>query len=117
MLNSISSFDHSHESFYHGMILGLLVTFESGYRLTSNRESGLGRFDIQLMPKDSKLPGVLMELKSTKDKNDDLKALAKAALEQIDEKRYDTEMRAEGVKDNIRIGIAFCGKMAEVEVE
>ena len=117
MLNSISSFDYSHESFYHGMILGLLVTFESGYRLTSNRESGLGRFDIQLMPRNSKLPGVLMELKSTKDKNDDLKALAKAALEQIDEKRYDTEMKAEGVDDIIRIGIAFCGKTAEVEVE
>ena len=64
-----------------------------------------------------KLPGVLMELKATKDKKEDLSALAKTALKQIGEKKYDTEMRAEGVKDIIRIGIAFCGKMAEVEVE
>ena len=95
----------------------MLITFESGYKLTSNRESDLGRFDTQLMPKDSKLLGVLMELKATKDKKDDLSALAKTALKQIGEKKYDTEMRAEGVKDIIRIGIAFCGKMAEVEVE
>ncbi len=117
MINSISSFDHADETFYHGMILGLLITFESGYRLTSNRESGLGRFDIQLMPKDSKLPGVLMELKATKDKKDDLSSLAKTALKQIDEKKYDTEMKEDGVKDIIKIGIAFCGKTAEVEVE
>lgn len=117
MINSISSFDHADETFYHGIILGLLITFESGYRLTSNRESGLGRFDIQLMPKDSKLPGVLMELKATKDKKDDLSALAKTALKQIGEKKYDTEMKAEGVKDIIKIGIAFCEKKAEVEVE
>lgn len=117
MINSISSFDHADETFYHGMILGLLITFESGYRLTSNRESGFGRFDIQLMPKNSNLPGVLMELKATKDKKDDLSALAKTALKQIDEKKYDTEMKADGVKDIIKIGIAFCGKTAEVEVE
>ena len=54
-----------------------------------------------------------MELKV----KDDLSALAKTALKQIGEKKYDTEMRAEGVKDIIRIGIAFCGKKAEVEVE
>ena len=50
-------------------------------------------------------------------KKDDLSALAKTALKLIGEKKYDTEIRAEGVKDIIRIGIAFCGKMAEVEVE
>ena len=116
MLNSISCFDHADEAFYHGMILGLLITFESGYRLTSNRESGFGRFDIQLNPKDSNLPGVLMELKATKTENDDLSALARTALAQIEEKKYETELRAEGVKDIIKIGIAFCGKKAEVEI-
>ena len=117
MLNSISCFDHADESFYHGMILGLLITFESGYRLTSNRESGFGRYDIQLKPKDSNLPGVLMELKAAKNGKDDLSALAKTALAQINEKKYDTEMSADGVKNIIKIGIAFCGKKAEVEVE
>lgn len=116
MINSISCFDSAEEAFYHGMILGLLITFESGYKLTSNRESGLGRFDIQLMPKESKLPGVLMELKATKNKKEDLHALAKKALNQIDEKKYDTEMRDYGVTDIIKVGIAFCGKEAEVEV-
>ncbi|EGC01511.1 hypothetical protein CUS_4648 [Ruminococcus albus 8] len=117
MINSISCFDYADEAFYHGMLLGLLVTFDSGYILTSNRESGLGRFDIQLKPRTSGLPGVLMELKATKDQTEDLTSLAKIALTQINEKRYDSSLKADGVADIIKIGIAFCGKKAEVSLE
>lgn len=117
MINSISCFDYADEAFYHGMLLGLLVTFDSGYILTSNRESGLGRFDIQLKPRTSGLPGVLMELKATKDQTEDLTSLAKTALAQIKEKRYDSSLKADGVTDIIKIGIAFCGKKAEVSLE
>ena len=114
MVKSISSIDGANESFYHGMMLGLCAILGNRYKIRSNRESGLGRFDIQLMPLTKGMPGFIFEFKHTKDEHIDLSALADSALQQIEAKKYDTELRDNGVTSIIRIGIAFRGKSAVV---
>lgn len=114
MVKSISSIDGANEGFYHGMMLCLCAILENRYKIRSNRESGLGRFDIQLMPLAKGMPGFIFEFKHTKDEHTDLSALADSALQQIETKKYDTELRDNGVNSIIRIGIAFRGKSAVV---
>ena len=115
MLQSISSLDGANEGFYHGMILGLCAMLSNRYQVRSNRESGLGRFDIMLLPKIASMPGFIYEFKFTKNEKEDLDALANEALLQIDEKKYDTELMNSGIKNIIKIGIAFRGKNAVVK--
>lgn len=114
MVKSISSIDGANEGFYHGMMLGLCAILGNRYKIRSNRESGLGRFDIQLMPLTKGRPGFIFEFKHTKDEHTDLSALADSALQQIEAKKYDTELRDNGVNSIISIGIAFRGKSAVV---
>lgn len=114
MVKSISSIDGANEGFYHGMMLGLCAILGNRYKIRSNRESGLGRFDIQLIPLTKGMPGFIFEFKHTKDEHTDLSALADSALQQIEAKKYDTELRDNGVNSIIRIGIAFRGKSAVV---
>ncbi len=114
MVKSISSIDGANEGFYHGMMLGLCAILGNRYKIRSNRESGLGRFDIQLMPLTKGMPGFIFEFKHTKDEHADLSALADSALQQIESKKYDTELRDNGVNSIISIGIAFRGKSAVV---
>lgn len=114
MVKSISSIDGANEGFYHGMMLGLCAILGNRYKIRSNRESGLGRFDIQLMPLTKGMPGFTFEFKHTKDEHTDLSALADSALQQIEAKKYDTELRDNGVNSIISIGIAFRGKSAVV---
>jgi hypothetical protein len=114
MVKSISSIDGANEGFYHGMMLGLCAILGNRYKIRSNRESGLGRFDIQLMPLAKGMPGFIFEFKHTKDEHTDLSALADSALQQIEAKKYDTELRDNGVNSIISIGIAFRGKSAVV---
>lgn len=114
MVKSISSIDGANEGFYHGMMLGLCAILGNRYKIRSNRESGLGRFDIQLMPLTKGMPGFIFEFKHTKDEHADLSALADSALQQIEAKKYDTELRDNGVNLIISIGIAFRGKSAVV---
>ena len=114
MVKSISSIDGANEGFYHGMMLGLCAILGNRYKIRSNRESGLGRFDIQLTPLAKGMPGFIFEFKHTKDEHTDLSALADSALQQIETKKYDTELRDNGVNSIIRIGIAFRGKSAVV---
>lgn len=114
MLKSISSMDGVNEEFYHGMMLGLCAVLGNRYRIRSNREPGLGRFDIQLMPLVNGIPGFIFEFKHTSDAHVDLGSLAENALQQIDEKKYDTELRDAGINSIIKIGIAFQGKNAVV---
>ena len=92
-------FDGANESFYHGLMLGMCSILGNYYQLRSNRE-----FDLQLMPLEKDLPGFIFEFKHTKD---DLNALASLALAQIDEKKYDVELVSNGVKQMVKIGIAF----------
>lgn len=83
--------------------------------MRSNRESGIGRFDVQLTPLVNGIPGFIFEFKYTNDDHVNLETLADRALHQIDEKKYDTELRNSGVKAIIKIGIAFRGKNAAVK--
>lgn len=115
MVKSISSIDGANEGFYHGMMLGLCAILGNRYKIRSNRESGLGRFDIQLIPLTKGMPGFIFEFKHTKDEHTDLSALADSALQQIEAKKYDTELRDNGVNSIISIGIAFRGKSAVVK--
>ena len=115
MLNSIASIDGANESFYHGMMLGLCAVLSNRYLIRSNRESGLGRFDIMLMPKAKALPGFIYEFKFAKDESVDLDQLAETALKQIEKKKYDTELLNAGITTIRKIGIAFRGKYAVVK--
>ena len=115
MLKNISTIDGANESFYHGMMLGLCAILSNQYQIKSNRESGLGRFDIQLIPLAKKIPGFIFEFKYTKDPHIDLESLADSALKQIEEKKYDTELLDAQVHSIVKIGIAFCGKKAVVK--
>ena len=115
MLSSIASIDGANEGFYHGMMLGLCAALRSRYHIRSNRESGLGRFDIMLWPKEKALPGFIYEFKFTKDERVDLDQLAETALKQIEEKKYDTELLSADITTIRKIGIAFRGKQAVVK--
>ena len=115
MLKSISTMDGASEAFYHGMMFGLCAVLGSQYQVRSNRESGLGRFDIELLPMVKNMPGFIFELKHTKDMNIDLDSLADSALRQIDNMKYDAELKAFGVDDIVKIGIAFRQKSAVVK--
>lgn len=115
MLLSVAALDTGSEAFYHGMMLGFCALFSNQYYVRSNREAGLGRFDIQLMPQQKLLPGFLLEFKYTKDEGKELSDLAVEALEQIDDKKYDIQLQEVGVKQIVKIGIAFRGKNAVVK--
>ena len=111
MDKSISFYDAGAESFYHGLVLGLIALMDNQYKIKSNRESGNGRYDISLIPRENRYPGIIMELKWKKDLNEDeLIKLADQALTQIDNNRYDAEMKEDGIQDVLKFGIAFSGK-------
>lgn len=115
MLKSISTMDGASEAFYHGMMLGLCAVLGSQFKVRSNRESGLSRFDIELLPMVKGIPGFIFEFKHTKDINVDLDSLANSALKQIEDMKYDTELNNFGVEDIVKIGIAFRQKSAVVK--
>ena len=116
LMESASSFDTAGENFYHGFMLGLCALL-GGFFVTSNRESGEGRYDIQLKPVKKGLPGIIIELKAEKNGTEEsLKQLSETALKQIQEKQYDTELRAAGVEVIYKYGVAFCGKRVEIAV-
>ena len=118
LLQTISFHDAASETFYHGLILGMCAVMDNSYRITSNREAGEGRFDIQMLPMDQRLPGILIELKARKDcSGPQLENLSRLALQQIGDRAYDTELRAMKVASIIRIGIAFSGKTARIAAE
>ena len=117
LIQSVSFFDTAKESFYHGLMLGLLSVFDDEYKIVSNRESGYGRFDIALIPKKDDRPGILIELKAGKDLNEErLYELADEALDQIKNKKYDADLLSDCSKI-FRYGVAFSGKNAAVCVK
>lgn len=118
MDKSISFYDGGSEAFYHGLILGLIALMDNQYKIKSNRESGDSRYDICLFPKTSKYPGIIMEFKwgSNLD-SETLDKLAEDALNQIDTKRYDSEMTEIGVTNILKLGIAFSGKKIKIRTE
>lgn len=117
LLQSASCFDTVGENFYHGFMLGLCAALEP-YKSTSNKESGKGRYDIQLRPLVKNLPGIIIELKSAKKcSEEELKELATTALKQINEKKYDTELKSAGINNIVKYGVAFSGKNVAVVSE
>lgn len=113
--NSISFFDGSSESFYHGLMLGLLALMDNQYIIKSNREAGDGRYDISLLPRQIKYPAIIIELKYQKNITDDkLNTLAHQALSQINLLRYDSEFKNYGFEKVLKYAIAFSGKKVKV---
>ena len=116
LLESASYFDASAEGFYHGLVLGMISFMRDVYVITSNRESGYGRFDIMLKPRTEHrdFPAVVIEVKAAKTEADDLDALAREARRQIDEKNYAASLVTEGITDIMKFGIAFFAKCAAI---
>ncbi|MCD8015867.1 MAG: ATP-binding protein, partial [Lachnospiraceae bacterium] len=118
MDKSISFYDAGTEGFYHGLVLGLIALMDNQYKIKSNRESGDGRYDISMFPKEERYPGIIMELKWKKNLEEDkLAGLADEALSQIEDMRYDAEMKEDGIKDILKFGIAFSGKKVRVKAK
>jgi hypothetical protein len=113
---SASFFDASQqhpEKFYHGLVLGLIAGLKETHLIYSNRESGYGRYDVAVLPKDNtpadQRRGILLEFKQVKD-SERLKEAAQSALRQIDQQLYQTELERHKVRQVIKIGLAFSGK-------
>lgn len=118
LLQTISFHDAADETFYHGLILGMCAVMDNSYRITSNREAGEGRYDIQMLPFDKQLPGILIELKAGKDCSEkQLEELSKAAIQQINDRAYIVDLQAMGVPSVMKFGIAFSGKRVRISVE
>ena len=113
LLNSTSYQDTKNEDFYHGLILGMTLYLDSQYYVTSNKESGLGRYDVTIEPKNKNNKAYVLEFKVTKNE-EDLEKEAKQAIEQIISKKYDVSLKERGIKDIIILGVAFCGKLVKV---
>lgn len=114
LLESVSIYDTAKpESFYHGFMLGMTVWLSKDFTIRLNRESGYGRFDLALIPKKDKLPGIIIEFKSVK-APEEMEEAAKKAKEQIKEKAYVTDLQAAGIQQIWTYGIAFSGKHVEI---
>jgi hypothetical protein len=117
VLKSFSYFDVSGkenqepEKFYHAFVLGLLVSLSQTHSVKSNRESGLGRYDVMLIPLDHSQRGIVIEFKKVShDKKETLEIAVQKALDQLEEKKYEIELHQMGIKNITKIGIAFDGK-------
>ena len=118
MDKSISFYDGGAEGFYHGLMLGLIALMDNQYKIKSNRESGDGRYDVCLIPREKRYPGIILELKWEKGLGEAaLDSLADEALVQIDALRYDSEMKEDGIFDILKFGIAFSGKKVSVKTK
>ena len=114
---SVSFYDTAKESFYHGLLLGLLAIMDSHYKLLSNREAGEGCYDICLIPLEKQLPGIIIELKAIKKASpEELQQLSQDAIWQIAEKQYDLPLLNAGIKEILKYGVAFCGKQVDVSI-
>ena len=115
LLTSVSYNDtkKGNEAFYHGLIMGMGLYLEGEYITKSNIESGLGRYDFLIEPKNKSKRAFIIEFKST-DSIEKLEEVSKEALKQIEDKKYDISLKQNGVKEITYIGIAFCGKQIKI---
>ena len=115
LLTSVSYNDtkKGNEAFYHGLIMGMGLYLEGEYITKSNIESGLGRYDFSVEPKNKNKRAFIMEFKST-DSVEKLEEVSKEALKQIEAKKYDISLKQKGIKEITYLGIAFCGKQIKM---
>ncbi|WP_060496550.1 AAA family ATPase [Fusobacterium polymorphum] len=115
LLTSVSYNDtkKGNEAFYHGLIMGMGLYLEGEYITKSNIESGLGRYDFLIEPKNKSKRAYIMEFKST-DSVEKLEEISKEALKQIEDKKYDVSLKQNGIKEITYIGIAFCGREIKI---
>ena len=115
LLTSVSYNDtkKGNEAFYHGLIMGMGLYLEGEYITKSNIESGLGRYDFSVEPKNKNKRAFIMEFKST-DSVEKLEEVSKEALKQIEAKKYDISLKQNGIKEITYLGIAFCGKQIKM---
>ena len=115
MINMLSHFDldKEMEKIYQVFMIGLVGFLMGKYEIISNDESGYGRYDLAMIPIKSNEKAYLMEFKISKTKNE-MEKRAQKALKQIDEKKYDTKLKARGIKNILKIGITFHGKEVKV---
>ena len=113
LLRSTSFNDIKNEDFYHGLILGMSLFLDKDYYVNSNKERGLGRYDIIIEPKNKNSRGFILKFKVVKEE-EDLNKVSKEAIEQIINKKYDTQLKERGIKDITLVGIAFFKKLLKV---
>ncbi|OGT67026.1 MAG: hypothetical protein A3J38_05500 [Gammaproteobacteria bacterium RIFCSPHIGHO2_12_FULL_45_9] len=113
---TVSYFDTSHqqpEKFYHGLVLGMIISLTKTHTIESNRESGVGRYDVILIPHDLNQPGVVLEFKVTFD-DETMEAAALEALQQIKDKRYAATLYQRRVTRVLALALAFSGKQVTI---
>lgn len=108
--------ENTQEIFYQGLMLGIVCGLKDHYEIRANRESGTGRYDLDLIPKDPKNLGIVMEFKAIDDQLNLIDEATKA-LNQIKKLKYDTELRSRGIANIYSIGIAFSGKAVKIVAE
>ena len=113
LLKSTSYMDGKNENFYHGLFLGMSFYLDNKYSVKSNREAGLGRYDVLIEPINKKERAFILEFKVT-DSEKNLENFSKEALEQIINKKYNIELIKKGIKDITYIGIAFYKKQLRI---
>ncbi|MHC1685763.1 MAG: AAA family ATPase [Clostridiaceae bacterium] len=118
VVNSISYFDVSAkepEKVYHAFVLGMLISLSDDYYVKSNKESGYGRYDVMLIPKDSNNLGIIMEFKKINYfSNESVEEAVKEALKQIEDMKYKAELEENKVKNILELAIVFKGKEVSV---
>ncbi|MEG0455364.1 MAG: PD-(D/E)XK nuclease domain-containing protein, partial [Bacteroides sp.] len=116
VLNTLSYYDtdgRTPEKVYQAFLLGLLSS-SGAYEVSSNREAGMGRYDILMRPKDLSRQGFIMELKRLR-KSETVEMALASALQQIEDKHYEATLRAAGVTDILKMAITFDGKQVWVK--
>jgi hypothetical protein len=113
LIETLSIFDttgREPEKFYHGFVLGMMVSLNETHEVKSNYESGYGRYDVMLIPKDREQLGIILEFKTVREKKTSLKQAAKDALQQIIQRQYAAQLHQLGIHNILQMGLAFRGK-------
>lgn len=118
VLNNVSYFDVSAtepEKVYHAFVLGMIVSLNNEYEVKSNKESGYGRYDVMLIPRDSSKLGIIIEFKKIDDfMKKSIETGIQEALKQIEENKYEAELIDRGVDDILKLAIVFKGKKVKI---
>ena len=108
--------ENTAENFYHAFVLGMLVGLKDSYYVNSNRESGIGRYDIMLEPKDKNANSFIMEFKVLEDNREKtIEETIENAKRQIKEKGYEENLRERGFTNITKMVFAFKGKEVKIE--